>query len=49
MNTNTLFPDQAYLIVSHTQQPTTYKAVLVWRERKSDREAPGGRGTIIIR
>ena len=49
VNTNTLFPDQAYLIVSHTQQPTTYKAVLVWRERKSDREAPGGRGTIIIR
>jgi hypothetical protein len=35
--------DRVYVIVSHAEQPTTYKAVLVWRERNLDREAPDGR------
>jgi len=48
VNTNLLFPDQVYLIVSHAEQPTTYKAVLVWRVRALDREAPS-QGPIIIR
>lgn len=41
VNSSALFPDQVYLIVSHADQPTTYKAVLVWRQRNLDREAPG--------
>jgi hypothetical protein len=45
-NVNALFPDQAYLIVSQAADPTTYKAVLVWRERKVDRQFPG---PVIIR
>jgi len=48
VNTNLLFPDQVYLIVRHAEQPTTYKAVLVWRVRALDREAPS-QGPIIIR
>jgi len=48
VNTNTLFPDQVYVIVSHAEQPTTYKAVIVWRGRKFDRQAPSP-GIIIIR
>ena len=39
-NTNPSFPDQVYLIVSQGAEPATYKAVLVWRQRQSDREAP---------
>jgi hypothetical protein len=31
VNTDTLFPDQVYLILRHAEQPTTYKAVLAWR------------------
>ena len=49
VNTNAVFPDQVYLIVSHAETPTTYKAVLVWRERAADRESPGGQGPIILR
>jgi len=45
-NVNAQFPDQGYLIVSHAAEPTTYKAVLVWRERKVDRQFPG---PVIIR
>ncbi len=41
VNFNATFPDQVYLIVSHADTPTTYKAVLVWRERQADPEAPG--------
>lgn len=41
VNFNAMFPDQAYLIVSHAVEPTTYKAVLAWRQRNLDREAPG--------
>jgi hypothetical protein len=40
VNTNPTFSDQVYLIVSHAEQPTTYQAVLVWRQRESDRETP---------
>jgi hypothetical protein len=45
-NVNAQFPDQAYIIVSHAAEPTTYKAVLVWRERRIDRQFPG---PVIIR
>jgi hypothetical protein len=48
VNPNALFPDQAYLIVSHAAQPASYKAVLVWRERNAERQAPGNQ-TIIVR
>jgi hypothetical protein len=41
VNSDALFPDQVCLIVSHAEQPTTYKAVLVWGQRNVDREAPG--------
>jgi hypothetical protein len=40
VNVNPLFPDQAYLILNQAAGPTTYKVVLVWRERKLDRQAP---------
>ena len=40
LNFNATVPDQARLIVSQAEQPTTYKAVLVWRERYLDREGP---------
>jgi hypothetical protein len=46
-NFNPQFPDLVYLIAQHTDQPTTYKAVVVWRQRKFDRQAPGN-GIIII-
>ncbi len=48
VNFNPQFPDQVYLITRHAEQPTTYKAVVVWRHRKFDRQAPGS-GIIIIR
>ncbi len=47
VNFNAMFPDQVYLIVSQTEQPATYKAVLAWRQRNLDREAPSMRGPII--
>ena len=47
-NFNPQFPDLVYLITQHAEQPTTYKAVVVWRQRTSDRQAPGP-GIIIIR
>lgn len=38
VNHNPLFADHVYLIVSQGAEPTTYKAVLVWRRREhSDR------------
>jgi hypothetical protein len=40
-NVNAQFPDQAYLIVSHAAEPATYKVVLVWQERRTDRQFPG--------
>jgi hypothetical protein len=32
--------DEAYVIVTHTAEPATFKAVLGWRDRKNDRESP---------
>ena len=46
VDSNAFSPDQSYLIVSHAEEPTTYKAVLVWRQRKLDRQLPG---PVIIR
>ncbi len=40
LNTNRSFPDSVYLIVRHGEQPTTYKAVLAWRQRREDIETP---------
>ena len=40
VNVNPTFSDQAYVVVHHEPEPTTYQAVLVWRQRDSDREAP---------
>jgi len=47
VNFNAMFPDQAYLIVRHVEQPATYKAVLAWRQRRVDREAPGAQTPIV--
>ena len=35
--------DQAYIVVTHGAGPTTYTAILAWRERYNDRESPGKR------
>ncbi len=43
-NSNQTFPDQAYLIVQQGAQPTTYKAVLLWRDPGYDFQAPGRPG-----
>jgi hypothetical protein len=40
-NSNQSFPDQVYLIVEQAAQPTTYKAVLFWRDPASNLEMPG--------
>jgi len=47
VNHSTLFPDQVHLVVSQAETPTTYKAVLVWRQRNLDREAPGTDNPIV--
>lgn len=39
-NFNKTFPDQVYLIVDQPAQPTTFKAVLVWRDRPTELETP---------
>src|SRR5262245_9798760 len=39
-NSNETFADQVRVVVSQADQPTTYKAVLVWREPYSNLEAP---------
>ena len=41
VNNNPMFADQAYVIVNQGEAPTTFKVVLVWRERNSDRQLPG--------
>jgi hypothetical protein len=41
-NSNSLFPDVARLLVNQAEQPTIYKAVLIWRQAPADIEAPGG-------
>lgn len=40
-NSNQFFPDQVYLIVQQAAQPTTYKAVLFWRDPTYNLEMPG--------
>jgi hypothetical protein len=37
LNDNTSFPDSAYLVVRHGAEPTTFKAVLGWRQRSVER------------
>jgi hypothetical protein len=49
VNFNAIFPDQVYIVVSQAAEPTTYKAVLVWRERTLDRESPSIPGVIMPR
>ncbi len=39
-NSNPTFADQVRVVLSQADQPTTYKAVLVWREPYSNLEAP---------
>jgi hypothetical protein len=39
-NFNQAFPDQVYLIVQQGAEPTTYKAVLLWRDPAYNFEAP---------
>ena len=34
------FPDSAWIVLTHALTPTTYKAVLSWRQRVTEREAP---------
>jgi hypothetical protein len=47
-NFNPQFPDIVHLITRHAEGPTTYKAVIVWRGRKFDKQAPNP-GIIIVR
>jgi len=47
-NFNPQFPDIVHLITRHAEGPTTYKAVIVWRGRKFDKQAPNS-GIIIVR
>jgi hypothetical protein len=46
-NFNQMFPDTVYLIVQQGALPTTYKAVLLWRDPAYNFEAPGSRGNPI--
>ncbi len=46
-NTNRIFADQAYLVIEQAAQPTTYKAVLVWREPGSNLESPSIPGPFV--
>jgi hypothetical protein len=39
-NYNQSFPDQVYLIVQQAAEPTTYRAVLLWRDPPYNFEAP---------
>jgi len=39
-NSDPQFPDAVRILVSQTAQPTSYKAVLVWRQAPTDFEAP---------
>jgi hypothetical protein len=48
-NFNQSFPDQVYLIVQQAAQPTTYKAVLLWRDPAYNFEAPRSPGHPIPR
>ncbi len=48
-NVNQFFPDEVYLIVRQAAQPTTYQAVLFWRESSFNFEAPQSPGDPIPR
>jgi hypothetical protein len=48
-NDNVTFPDQVTLVVGQGADPTTFKAVLVWRLRNSEQQAPGDGNIIRIR
>ncbi|HYB71501.1 MAG TPA: hypothetical protein VEH80_12545 [Candidatus Bathyarchaeia archaeon] len=48
-NSNRTFPDQVYLVVQQGAQPTTYKAVLVWRESEYNFQAPSNSPVIMPR
>ncbi|HYB42708.1 MAG TPA: hypothetical protein VEL75_13110 [Candidatus Methylomirabilis sp.] len=48
VNTNPAFPDEVYLVVTNAEKAMTYKAVLIWRERAVERQAPGGGGQPMI-
>jgi hypothetical protein len=41
LNDNGTFPDSATIVVTQGAEPTTYKAVLVWRLRGTEQQAPG--------
>ena len=45
-NDNVTFPDQVTLVVGQGADPTTFKAVLVWRLRNTEQQSPGD-GNII--
>jgi hypothetical protein len=47
VNSNRTFPDQARIVVEQADQPTVYRAVLVWREPSTNREAPGSSNVIV--
>ena len=49
LSDNALFPDLVYLIVDQGDTPATFKAVITWRDRNIDREAPGSGSFIRIR
>lgn len=40
-NDGAIGADRAWIVVTHAATPTTYKVVVGWRERLSEREAPG--------
>jgi hypothetical protein len=41
LNDNLTFPDSATIVVAQGAEPTTFKAVLVWRLRSTEQQAPG--------
>jgi len=45
-NFNQAFPDTVYLIVQQGAEPTTYKAVLLWRDPAYNFEAPRSPGNL---
>ncbi|HYE92131.1 MAG TPA: hypothetical protein VEA38_13975 [Terriglobales bacterium] len=42
-NDDVVFPDRAYLVVTHAAVPATYEAVLAWAGRGGERDGTGGR------
>lgn len=48
-NENVTFPDQAVVLVEQGPEPGTFEAVLVWRLRSTEQQAPGDNPFIKIR